>query len=103
MRNKSTKTATFIKKLKDFTGEACLYKLSEPIEYDEPWDDKGPPAKKTNYVVVSATITPFSGPETYIFPANKEGEIVDWGELEGSYSGGLSHTKALIGAGYKVN
>lgn len=91
------KTATFVKKLVDgFTGDAKLYKLSEPMEYG--WDEK----KKTDFVIVSATNVIFSGPETYIFPASEDGKIVDWGELDGSFQGGLDHERALAGAGYEI-
>jgi hypothetical protein len=41
------KTATFIKNLDNFTGEAKLYKVSEPVSYSEP-------AKTTDFVAVSA-------------------------------------------------
>jgi hypothetical protein len=57
----------------------------------------------TGYVVVSAVAVPYGGgPETYIFASNAEGEIDDWGELNGSFSGGLDHEKALRGAGYRI-
>ena len=94
------KTARFVKKCDWGTGDARLYELSEPVEYD---DD--PPAKKTKFVAVSATIVPFSafsGSETFIFPADENGEVIDWGELDGSYSGGLSHIEALERAGFQV-
>lgn len=97
------KTAKFVKDCEGFTGSAKLYELSEPIEYDKPWDEEDTtPAKKTKFVVVSATHAMFSGAETYIFPANENGEVTDWGELEGSYRGGLSHAVALEGAGFSV-
>lgn len=44
----------------------------------------------------------FSGPETYIFPADKTGEIVNWSELDGSFKGGLDHEQALVNAGFEV-
>lgn len=83
------KTATFVKNLKGFTGYASLYKLSEPLMDNE-------------YVVVSATHAMHTGAETFIFPADSEGKVTDWGELEGSYRGGLSHEEALEGAGYSI-
>jgi hypothetical protein len=55
-----------------------------------------------SYVIVSAVDAMFSGPETYIFPANEDGQIQDYGELEGSYRGGFDHVTALEGAGYAV-
>ena len=72
------------------TGEMRLYKLDPPLD------------GSVAYVVVSATVAMFSGPETYIFPADSDGEITDWGELEGSYRGGLDHAEALANAGYAV-
>ena len=51
----------------------------------------------TDYVVVSAAVVPYTGPETYIFPADSEGNITDRGELPGSYRGGLDHDEAIRG------
>ena len=82
------KTAEKIKNLKDFNGQAALYKLSEPLEGN-------------TYVIVSA-VTAYSGLETYIFPASDDGKVIDWRELEGSFRGDLNHSEALEGAGYKV-
>ena len=64
-----------------------------------------PPLEGAKTVVVSANNVMFSGPETYIFPAAKQGdvyEITDWCELDGSYRGGLDHDEALGYAGYEV-
>jgi hypothetical protein len=82
-------TATKIKRLKGFNGEAALYKLD-------------PPLKKCRQVVVSAAVVPFSGVETFIFPADKDGEISSWSELPGSTKGTSSHEVALRNAGYEV-
>jgi hypothetical protein len=86
---KNEKTAKFITKLNGFSGEARLYKVTPKLEGH-------------SYVAVSATVVLYSGPETYIFPANKKGEIEDWGELKGSCQGGLSHEQALENAGYTI-
>ena len=99
------KTATLIKE--DVNDEApgyqSLYKVSPPVEYDKPWDDKKvSKAKTTEYIVVSAANVMMSGPETYIFPSNEKGEVIDWTELDGSYRGGLDHHEALTNAGYEV-
>lgn len=94
------KTATLIKdRLTDFTGHAALYKLSEPLKAFD-WDGKL--EGEYEYVVVSATSAWLGGSETYIFPSNKDGEVVDWRELKGSYRGGMSHETAINGAGYKL-
>lgn len=88
------KTATYVGKPIGFRGDARLYELSEPMEdYD---------GNEVSRVIVSAAIVPYSGPETYIFAADSQGKIADWGELEGSYRGGLDHAEALRGAGYEI-
>ena len=87
------KRATFIKRLSDWKGDARLFKLSEPTKYE---------GGETEYVVVSAAVALFSGPETYIFPANDSGEVADWGELDGSFQGDLDHERALRRAGFHI-
>lgn len=88
--------ATFVEQLEGFAGDARLFRLYPPVKWG--WDDD----KKTEYVVVSAAITFDHGPETYIFPADENGNVVGWLELHGSFQGGLDHDKALRGAGYEV-
>jgi len=83
------KTYTFVKELPGWAGDARLYRLSEPLEGHE-------------YVVVSATDVVFSGPETYIFASDADGEVTNWGELDGSFRGAKDHEAALAGAGYAV-
>lgn len=86
------KTATRMTGLDRTSGsgaEVRCYRLSEPLDGHET-------------VAVSAVVAPFSGPETYIFPCDEAGRITAWGELDGSYRGGLSHVAALEGAGYLV-
>ena len=76
-----------MKRLDRFKGYARLYRVNPPLDGHE-------------YVIVSATVVPWSGPETYIFAADVSGAVTSWDELDGSYRGGLSHTKALQNAGY---
>jgi hypothetical protein len=94
------KTATELRKLEGFE-DGRLFKLSEPVAYDYDYDT-GEYKSTTEHVVVSAVRAMFSGPETYIFPADESGEVVNWCELEGSFKGGLDHQRALEGAGYEV-
>lgn len=61
-----------------------------------------PPLSGHEYVVVSAAIVPLSGPETYIFPSDAAGTVTAWGELDGSYRGGLDHAEAMRRAGYEI-
>lgn len=92
------KTATFVKQMEGFIGDARLYKLSEAVDADG-WANS---VVTTDYVVVSAVVVPFSGPETYIFPADGEGRITSWSEMKGSFRGGLDHARALAGLGFVV-
>jgi hypothetical protein len=82
------KTATKVRDLDNFTGMAALYKLSKPL-------------KGYDYVAVSAAWF-YAQVETYIFPSNENGEVVDWGELPGSQCGVYNHETVLNDAGYEV-
>lgn len=94
------KVATLVKRnLGASTGTAHLYKVDPPMK-SYSWGDE--PVERFEYVRVSAVNVPFSGPETYIFGADSEGNVLNWGELDGSYRGGLDHEEALRGAGYEV-
>lgn len=88
-------TAKLLKNnLPNFNGHAALYKLNPPLkDYSE---------KEHEFVVVSSAEVPFSGPETYIFPANENGKVTSWGELECSERGVYDHATALGNAGYKI-
>jgi hypothetical protein len=89
--------ATLIKShLESFRGDAGLYKLSPPMS------DYGDELTQYTHVIVSAVTLPDNNVETYIFPADSEGNILDWGELPGSMKGTLSHTHALREAGYEI-
>lgn len=78
-----------------WTGDAWLYHLSQPVPY-------GDGENKTEHVIVSSTSVPITGPETYIFPASERGEVLDWGELEGSQRGVMDHAAVLKDAGFTI-
>lgn len=90
-----------IKYLDGFRGEAVLFRMEPPLEGHE-------------YVVVSAVhpkppegmnLTRYADmftPETYIFGADPEGHVVDWGELPGSFKGAMDIPRALVQAGYEI-
>jgi len=87
------RAAKYIATLPDWKSDARVYELDPPMD-DEP-----------RYVIVSAVVAPYSGPETYIFPARKVGDVfetVDMLELDGSFRGALDHEQALGNAGYEV-
>ena len=93
------KTATLLKTQESEVGaDQRVYRLDPPhVETD--WHGV---EHTHDIVVVSAVYAPFSGPETYIFPGQSDGEITDFGKLAGSYRGGLDHEEALRGMGYEV-
>lgn len=95
------KTATELRRLNGFEGDARLFELSESITYDYDYESRKD-RSSTRFVIVSAVAAMFSGPETYIFPADEQGQVVHWGELEGSFKGSLDHAQALENAGYIV-
>lgn len=97
----NAKRAKFVKDVGEkFVGRAELYRLDPPIKIND-W--AGNETGTAEYVIVSAVIAPFTGPETYIFPANEEGEVVSWDELDGSFRGALDIPGALGNAGYTID
>lgn len=71
-------------------GHAGLYRLDPPLEGH-------------TYVVVSAVVAvAYIGAETYIFGADENGEVTNWGALDGSIRGESCHTTALRNAGYEI-
>lgn len=82
------KTATKIKQMANFKGQAALYKLSEPLD-------------SYRYVIVSS-VQALYGPETAIFGSDKHGDSIQWDTLPGSTKGILDHLEALNKAGYEV-
>jgi hypothetical protein len=77
----------------NWAGDVRLYRLDPPMEtYD---------GTKADHVIVSA-VEVLGVSETYIFAARETGEVVNWGELAGSFRGALDHAGALRGAGYEI-
>lgn len=87
----------------NYRGDARLYKLSAPLAFEDYNGDTGETeTKHTEYVLVSRADVMFSGPETYMFPADETGKVTDWGELPGSMRGNVSHEQVLLNAGYEM-
>lgn len=82
------KKAQFVRRLRGWAGDARLYRMTPPLEGKE-------------YVVVSAVMSDFSGPETAIFPSNENGSF-GMPQLDGGIDGALDHVAALANAGYEV-
>jgi hypothetical protein len=55
------------------------------------------------YVITSTSDNMITGQETYMFAADEKGNIIDWGELEGSYRGSLDHKKCFENIGYSIH
>ena len=101
MANKN-KTATFIKKIEGWIADARLVHLSAPVAY-QIFNETGESEERTtDHVIVSAVNAFYSGDETYIFPADSDGEALNMCELEGSFKGYQDHAEALRRAGYVI-
>ena len=92
--------ATFVRKMEGWTAHAKLYKLEPPYTREPNYEDDEY-AGTYDQVIVSAVVAPFTGPEVLVFPADSEGEPINYVELDG-YRGGLSHEEALGLMGYEV-
>jgi hypothetical protein len=94
-------TATFIRQM-NWESDARLYRVVPPVSQTRWNPDSDQDETNTfDYVVVSAS--GFMGrPETFIFPADKNGEVDNYYELDGSFRGALDHERALRNAGYDV-
>jgi len=84
------KMSKFATKIKQLQNDKILWEVFPRIDGNK-------------YVITSASDVGPSGPETYVFPSNEKGEIIDWGELPGSYRGDLAHEKCFKNIGYKIN
>lgn len=94
------KTATFIRSVGGWNGDARLYRLSEAVECERR-DARGEFTESmTDYVIVSKTDNFVT--ETYIFPANEDGKPLSMLDLPGSMKGDVSHEDALSEAGFTV-
>jgi hypothetical protein len=100
MRRNNLKPAIFVRTV-DLRpdSDVRLVKLSASVAYGYEEEQS-----ETNYVVISALPRAFDTgrAETYIFPADKDGNVLSWGELPGSYRGGTDHDKALAGLGFYI-
>jgi len=94
------KTATLLRHLDGWKGDARLYRLTPPLTEDRSW--LAEPDATHEYVIVSGVTAFGGGEETFIFPALKDGHVKSWGEVEGSFQGSIDHAEALRGAGYEI-
>lgn len=74
-------------------GERRLFRMVPPLA--AAWGEDG----EHTYVIASAAVVPFSGPEVYLFPATPDGEIESYSELDGSMRGTLDIDSVVRGAG----
>ncbi len=86
--------AKFIRVLSGFAGRAELFQCDPPMV-----DYHGVPHE---YVVASTATVPYSGIETYFFPADRNGKVTSWLELPPSARGSSDIDGLLGDAGYTV-
>jgi len=96
--------STFIR---DLGERQKLWRLSEPSTYNDysVRDASDNPIKRPfDHVVTSVCaqfMTDLQGcPECYIFPADADGNILNWAELPGSQKQTTSHTLVLTDMGF---
>lgn len=95
------KTAQLLKdNLPGFNGHADLYKVTPPIR-DEGYDEDDA-TMLIHYVIASSITGGFFGTETYLFPANEDGEITSWCELAGSQKDVTFYETVFNDIGYTV-
>lgn len=92
-QKEATMGATFVRKVEGNRADQCLWRLSEPYVLNRYEDEP----LSVDYVITSAVVAPYSGAETYVFAANEDGKVLDWGELRGSFRGELNHDEAIAG------
>lgn len=90
------KTATFVRVLKTWRGDARLYRVEPPM----PWSEGSEKGGVTFYIAVSVAVVSPTGRETYVFPMDSSGEPLSWQELPGSCRGEVSHVEMLRYLGY---
>lgn len=78
------------KNLAGFTGTAYLVKAEKAVVVKD-WNDEE--TCQTQYFVVSGTYAMFSGWEVLVFPADKDGNVLDWSEVAGNR--GVTHDDAI--------
>jgi hypothetical protein len=83
--------------LTGFRGHAALYQVNPPM-VSRSWDE---PEKSHDFVIVSSSNV-WGRPETYIFPATRDGKVIDWLEMDGSQKDVYSHNTVLWNAGYDI-
>jgi hypothetical protein len=87
--------------LPGYRGKAAVYKLSNPLDGHE-------------FVVVSSVYLEFPDSvkhivpnyyESFVFPSDPEGNVVDWGKLDGSITRSevpIPHEECFKKAGYQL-
>ena len=86
---------------KQTNSDGRVFLMSPPLDGHEFVYVSASTMKGMN-VILAGYAGPQLEPETYIFPCDVSGEVTSWGELDGSYRGGLSHAQALKNAGYEI-
>ena len=97
LRGTDYRVAKFVRKLDGWRGDARLYRVS-PRQVEAVSAGR----VEFDFVVVSAAVVPFSGPECFMFAAHEHGEPISWAALDGSEQGHLCHERVLTDAGYVV-
>lgn len=102
--------STFVR---DITDRQKLYRTSEPFactkiirEPGQGWLQGRLEPTETSFIVSSwcniETEIAQGCPETYLFAANEDGEVIDWCEMEGSFKGAYNHEEAMNNSNFPL-
>lgn len=89
--------------VRDISDHRRLYKVEPPVEYERLSGNRYRKAV-TSYVVSDYAPCPFDTfvPETMVFPADRTGNVLDWGELSCIAPADSNLDAAVEKLGYKV-
>ena len=86
-------TATYIGSAKDMSGDARLYFVDPPhFAHDG----------RSHEFVISSAVDNGWARETYLFPADGDGYVIDWIEMPGSVKGTVDPEYPLLQLGYTI-
>jgi hypothetical protein len=83
-------------------GECVTYYLDPPLESVSTDRDTDEETVNSHTYVWVSQAAPLGDWETYIFASNEDGEVTDWGELDGSRKGYVTPDDLMRELGYKV-
>lgn len=96
-------TATLVRRQRSGGGaDQGLYLMDPPFESMDAWSEDPEETTRHRYVLASKAYVSWTGPETYLFAADRDGNVTDWAELSGSLRGDYTDEEVFDLSGYEV-